>query len=84
MDESKIFWHKPHFEALKLELHEYLDALKFIVEHQLSKEALIMDVLIIKKDPATVITKNIGMIFRTHNIVEYKSEDDSLSIWPDK
>ena len=81
MDESKIFWHKPHFEALKYELHQYRNALKFIIEHQLSKEALIMDVLIIKKDPATVITKNIGVIFKTHNIVEYKSVKDSLSIF---
>ena len=39
-----------------------------------------MDVLIIKKDPSTVITKNIGVIFRTHNVVEFKSERDSLSI----
>ena len=39
-----------------------------------------MDVLIIKKDPHVVITKNIGRIFRVHNIVEFKSERGSLGI----
>ena len=80
VSKRKIFWHEAHLEALKLELHQYRDALSFISEHQLSKEALIMDVLIIKKDPQTVITKNIGVIFRTFNVVEFKSERNSLSI----
>ena len=80
LNKRKVFWHEAHFEALKLELHEYKDALSFVSEHQLSKEALIMDALIIKKEPHIVITKNIGRIFRAHNIVEYKSERDSLSI----
>ena len=57
VNKRKIFWHEAHFEALKLELHEYRDALSFILEHQLSKEALIMDALIIKKDPGVVIKK---------------------------
>ena len=80
MNKGKVFWHEAHLEALKLELHQYKDALSFISEYQLSQKALIMDVLIIKKDPHTVIKKNIGLIFRTHNVVEYKSEKDSLSI----
>ena len=67
-------------EALKLEFHKYMDVLSFVFEHQLSKKALIMDTLIIKKDPHAVIKKNIGRIFKTHNIVEFKSEKDSLSI----
>ena len=39
MNKRKVFWHEAHFEALKLELHEYRDALSFVSEHQLSKEA---------------------------------------------
>ena len=81
VNKRKIFWHEAHFEALKLELYQYKDALSFVIEHQLSKKALIMDVLIIKKDPNTLITKNIGMIFKTHNIVEFMSEKDSLSTY---
>jgi hypothetical protein len=39
-----------------------------------------MDVLIIKKDKGVRIEKNIGRIFKGHNIFEYKSETDYLSI----
>ena len=63
-----------------MELHDYQDVLTFENEHQLSKEALKMDVLIIKKSKDVQITKNFGRIFRTHNVFEYKSETDSLSV----
>ena len=56
------------------------DLLTFDPEHQLSKEPLRMDMLIIKKDPEAVIDVDIGSIFRGHNIVEYKSPADSLTI----
>lgn len=39
-----------------------------------------MDVLIIKNEKERPIKKNIGRIFRTHNVVEYKSPEDYLSI----
>ena len=82
MDEQeKIYWHGAHFEALQLELHEYLDALSFKKEHELSKEALRMDTLIIKKIRDVEIAKNIGKIFKNHNIVEYKSETDNFTLW---
>ena len=80
MDKGKVFWHEAHYEAVKLDLREYLDRLSMSVEYQLTQEALVMDMLIIKKDPSLVITKSIGRIFRTHNIVEYKSEEDSLGV----
>ena len=38
MNKRKVFWHEAYFEALKLELHEYRDALSFVMEHQLSKD----------------------------------------------
>lgn len=79
--EDKIYWHGAHFEALKLEFHAYGDLLTFISEYELNKEALRMDALIIKKNKNIPIEKNIGRIFKGHNIVEYKSEDDSLSAW---
>ena len=79
---DKVYWHEAFFEALKLELIDYLHLLEFENEHQLSKEALIMDVLIIKKRPGEKIHKNIGQIFKGHNIIEFKSESDSLT-WQD-
>ena len=82
MDEhGKLYWHEAFYEALKLELYEYNDVLTFIYEHQLSKEALRMDVLVIKKDKNIKIEKNIGRMFKKCNIFEYKSESDSFSVW---
>ena len=52
---DKIYWHSAFFEALQLELHQYLDALKFVYEHQLSKEALRIDVLVIKNERGRVV-----------------------------
>ena len=78
-ERSKVFWHEAFFEALQLEFHRYRDSLKFENEIQLSKEALKMDVLVIKKKPGERIDKNIGKIFSTHNVFEFKSETDSLT-----
>jgi len=77
---DKIYWHDAFYEALQLELYDHKNDLDFIFEHPLSKEALIMDVLVVKKKPGVQISKNIGHIFKTHNIFEYKSESDYLSI----
>ena len=77
---DKIYWHEAFFEALKLELIEYEDVLEFINEYKLSDEALRMDALVVKKEPSVIIKKNIGRFFRGHNIFEYKSEQDSLSV----
>ncbi|MCL1996465.1 MAG: 3-isopropylmalate dehydrogenase [Defluviitaleaceae bacterium] len=79
--QDKIYWHDAFYAALQLELYDYKDVLTFEEEHQLSKEALKMDVLIIKKTADVEIGKNIGRIFRNNNIFEYKSEKDNLSIW---
>ena len=47
---DKVYWHLAFFEALQLELHQYLGELNFIYEHQLGKEALRIDVLVIKNE----------------------------------
>ena len=81
MSKRKVYWHEAFFEAMKLELHNYRGALDFVGEYPLSKEALVIDILIIKKEPGVEIQKNIGRLFRGHNVVEYKSERDSLSVY---
>ena len=80
-ERGKIYWHEAFPQALQFELYQYRIYLDFHSERQLSKEALIMDALIIKKNEDVYIEKNIGRIFRKHNIFEYKSEKDSFSIW---
>jgi len=78
---DKIFWHEAFYEAVRLELHEYEKYLTFEEEHPLSKEALLMDMLVVKKNKDVAINKNIGQIFKGHNIIEFKSEADSFSRW---
>ena len=56
----------------KLQWHPAFDAALRIT--------LQMDILIIKKLKDVPIRKTIGRIFRKHNIIEYKSPGDSLSI----
>ena len=79
--QDRIHWHEAFYEALQYELGNYKDYLSFENERLLSKEALKMDVLIIKKDKGIKVEKNIGRIFKSHNIFEYKSETDYLSIY---
>jgi hypothetical protein len=78
---SHIPWHPAFFQAIKLELEDYKDALEFISEYQLNAEPLKIDVVIIKKAPELVIEKNIARIFKRLNILEYKSPEDYLSRW---
>jgi len=78
---DKVYWHEAFVEAIKLELDEYKDSLEFVDEYTLSEQALKVDVIVIKKKPGQKIDKNIGVIFKAHNLFEYKSETDYLSIW---
>ncbi len=77
---DKIHWHPGFYGAAELELLENQSELEFIREYHLGKEPLRVDLLVIKKRPGAVIRNEIGHIFRQHNIVEYKSPDDGLSI----
>ena len=77
---KKLKWHPAFIQAMQLELFEHKDSLDFRCEYQLTSEPLRMDLLIIKKPKELVIDKNIARIFRTDNIVEYKSPEDYLSI----
>ncbi len=73
-------WHPAFYAAAQIELLEERDKLLFETEHQLSKKPLLIDALIIKVRKGDRIHKNIGRIFKGHNIIEYKSPDDYLSI----
>ena len=81
-EEAKMLqWHPAFFAEIQIELQEDAEHLIFENEHQLGTKPKEIDVLIIKKDKGRVIRKNIGRIFRQHNIVEYKSPLDYLSVW---
>lgn len=78
--EKKLQWHSAFYAGIQIELEEDAGNLIFENEHQLATKPLGVDVLIIKKRKEKPVKKNIGKLFKEHNIVEYKSPDDSLSI----
>ena len=78
--EPAIQWHPAFYAGIQIEFSQEKEKLEFENEHQLGTKPKQIDVLIIKKDSEATIQKNIGRIFRRHNIIEYKSPDDYLSI----
>ena len=78
--DHRIQWHPAFDASLQIELAEESEYLRFESEHLLSKKPLQIDILVIKKLKEIQIRKNLGQIFKTYNIVEYKSPDDSLCI----
>lgn len=79
-DENDILWHSGHYAAIKLELLENDADLTYETEHQLNHEPIRIDLLVIKKNKDIQIANELGAAFRGYNIMEYKSEEDSLSI----
>ncbi len=65
---------------MKLELRDYEKQLVFHEEHLLNPKPIQIDLLVIEKTDNLVIEEIIGRNFRRHNIFEYKSPGDELSI----
>ena len=80
MEKTKLQWHPAFGAALRITLQDEMQYLEMHEEYLLSKKPLQMDILIIKKLRDVQIKKTIGRIFRKHNIIEYKSPDDGLSV----
>ena len=78
-DSPNISWPPAFVEALQKELEAYQDELEFYPEFQLTTEPLRIDCVVIKKKKNVEIKKNIAAIFRTWNLLEYKSPDDYVS-----
>ena len=55
---------------IRVELGDEAENLLFEREHQLSHKPLEMDLLIIKMQNGIQLKKNIGKIFRKHNIID--------------
>ena len=75
-----IDWHIGCQGAMQAILVDYRDKLQFTPEYQLYSKPLRLDNIIIKTEPGLLIDKNIARHFLSHNIVEFKSYRDSLSI----
>lgn len=79
-EETLLQWHPAFYAGIRIEFREEAEKLVFENEHQLGTKPKEIDVLIIKKNSSDRIRKNIGRIFRKHNILEYKSPDDYFSV----
>lgn len=73
-------WHPAFYAGLQIEFAHEADKLIFENEHHIGTKPKQIDVLVIKKETDTPIEKNIGRMFRKHNIIEYKSPTDTLNI----
>ena len=80
MERQLLQWHPAFCAGVQIELAEAGADLTFIREYQLGRKPKQVDLLVIKKEGTQRIRKNIGRIFRRHNIVEYKSPKDSLNV----
>ena len=77
---TSIKWHPGFCSAMELEFLQYKDLLDFNREFPLSKEPLRIDLLMIKKIKDVVLDIDIGRLFKTYNIIEYKSPKNGLTI----
>ncbi len=80
LSDIQIQWHAAFCAAAELELSENRAELDFQREYNLSKKPLQIDLLVVEKRTDVFIKSEFGRIFRWHNIIEYKSPGDELSI----
>lgn len=80
MADGRIHWHESFSAALRIEFEDDLENIDIREEYLLGKEPMRIDNIIIKKEKHVKLRKNIGRIFRTYNLIEYKSPDDYMSV----
>ena len=78
--QSEIDWHSGFAGGLELVFRDYRDQITIEREHSLSKQPLRIDFLLIKVNPGVFIDNDIGRLFKTHNIIEYKNPYAALNI----
>ena len=76
--DKKVQWHPAFYSAMHLEFMENKEELEFTEELILNTLPLRVDMLIVKKKIPCEIKNEIGRIFQTHNLLEYKSPEDTL------
>ena len=78
---EKIQWHPAFAAAMGLEFKNDYEYVRIEQEHNLSKEPLRIDLLVLKvNNTERKFSNEIGHIMKTYNIIEYKSPEDSLNI----
>ncbi len=80
LEKVSIAWHPAFCSAAEFDLRSDRKNLSFDSEHDLSREPLKIDLLIIKKSKNAKSDNDIAKIFRMYNVIEYKSPGDNLNI----
>ena len=75
-----VDWHSGFYGAIGLEFIENESEIDLYDEKLLNHHPLRIDLLVVKKKPEVRIDNEVGDFFLGHNVMEYKSEDDELSI----
>ena len=79
MPKNKLQWHPAFQAALQIELEEDKPYLEFYSKYNLTKKPMQIDTLI-RKAEGWQCKKKLARFFRGHNIIEYKSPWDSVSM----
>ena len=79
-DSKRNAWHPAACSAIELELHQWRNELSYKTEHQLNREPLRIDIIVVKKNSELQINNDIARIFKRYNVIEFKSPKDNLSI----
>lgn len=77
---GKIKFHYGFYGAIKVIYEAFRASYSFLQEQQLGDEPVRLDMLAVRKDEKSVLDDPIGRFFKKHNILDYKSPDDALSI----
>ncbi len=75
-----ISYHQGFYGAAELEFRLERAEMTFYREYNLSKEPQRIDILVVVKEPDVQIENEVGKFFKQHNVIEYKSPDDGLTI----
>ena len=78
-ENGRIEYHYGFYGAVHVEYEPRNIQMEYLQEHELGDEPVRMDMLILKHDQ-TPLTDPVGSFFRGHNVLEYKSPEDHLSI----
>ena len=76
---GKIEYHYGFYGAVHAEYEPTHVKMEYLQEHELGDEPVRMDMLLLKLEE-TPLMDPIGSFFRGHNVLEYKSPGDSLTI----
>ncbi|MCR5138136.1 MAG: hypothetical protein K6C12_13800 [Oscillospiraceae bacterium] len=76
---GKIEYHYGFYGAVHAEYEPTHVKMEYLQEHELGEEPVRMDMLLLKLED-TPLTDPIGSFFRAHNVLEYKSPEDRLTV----